>query len=32
MQLNIYRYSFTATCPVDNVVIDYRLQIETGEP
>lgn len=29
MPLNIYRYSFTATCPVDGAAIEYRLQIET---
>lgn len=30
MQLNIYRYTFMATCPVDKASIEYRLQIETG--
>lgn len=30
MRLNIYRYSFTATCPVDQAAIEYRLQIEIG--
>lgn len=28
MPLNVYRYTFTATCPVDGAAIEYRLQIE----
>lgn len=28
-RLNIYRYTFKATCPVDKANIEYRLQIET---
>ncbi len=30
MQLNIYRYTFMATCPSDKASIKYSLQIETG--
>jgi hypothetical protein len=32
MPLNIYRYTFTATCPVDGAAIEYRIHIEADSP
>lgn len=32
MRLNVYRYTFMATCPVDGASIEYRLQIEADSP
>lgn len=32
MQLNVYRYTFTARCPIDGASIEYRLQIEAVTP